>query len=605
MKLLGFDYETFYDPKHDYTLRTMSPPEYILDDRFEVHMLAIYDLSKPAPEILLPHQIEPFLANCPPEETVSFSHNALFDAAITAWKYHWVPARMLDTLGMARALLPRLKRYSLGAVTQALFGRDSKGDVIHKVAGMHAQDIKNAGYWPTFLTYAMNDIRESAHILRRLLPQFPLEERHVMDLVLRAAVQPVLHADIALLESHLKELREQKEKLLRDCGYNKAALMSTAQFQHALEALGVQVQTKPSLAHPEKQIPAFAKSDQFMADLLEHPDPEVQCLAAARLSHKSTIEETRTERFLSIAKLPWEQGAMLPVPLRYGGAHTHRLSGEWKMNLQNLPRDKTKSKLRKALTAPPGHMLVAGDLSQIEARIAAVLCGQHELVQQFRDKEDVYARFASHVFLRTISKTHDPNERFIGKTAVLSLQYGAGATRFYSMVTSQARLYGIDLTDIFDRQVAEQTVDTYRMLYNGPRTWRLLDDIWRVYIDNNTDEYVSFGPVTCSSQTVTLPNRMVLRYERGDKTIYGAKLLENIVQALARILIMQAAVRLAGRGLSFALQAHDELVFVVPEDRVAIVKPIVEEELIRPPLWLPQVPLAAEVNSGRNYEECK
>jgi DNA polymerase bacteriophage-type len=98
---------------------------------------------------------------------------------------------------------------------------------------------------------------------------------------------------------------------------------------------------------------------------------------------------------------------------------------------------------------------------------------------------------------------------------------------------------------------------------------------------------------------------MTLRYPTVDAHLYGAKLLENISQALARIVIMQAAVRLAKRGYRFVLQAHDELVFVVPETEVEAAKKTILEEMIRPPLWMPNLPLAAEIGVGDNYGETK
>jgi DNA polymerase len=98
---------------------------------------------------------------------------------------------------------------------------------------------------------------------------------------------------------------------------------------------------------------------------------------------------------------------------------------------------------------------------------------------------------------------------------------------------------------------------------------------------------------------------MTLRYERNDVRLYGAKLLENITQALARIVVMQAAVRLADRGLRFVLQAHDELVFLVPNDNVIESKAIISEEMTRVPDWLPGLPLAVEIGSGANYGVCK
>jgi DNA polymerase family A len=611
---LFLDFETFYSK--EYSLRHLSVPEYVLDGRFETIMLAAYDTEWPAPRIIQADEIPAFLATYPADETICCSHNALFDMAILAWRYGWVAGLLQDTLGMVRSLR-NYQRNSLGEVVKQLFGRDSKGDTVGRVIGMHAQDIKNAGLWPAYQTYAMNDVRECAHIYFKLYPEFPAEERLVMDLVLRAAVQPVLHADVPLLNTHLEELRKRKTWLLRESGYDKACLMSTVQFKEALESLGVEIEVKVSPTG--RSIPAFAKSDLFMSKLLEYDGSRnedinyaVQTLAAARLSQKSTIEETRCQRFADIANLRWEGcRPLLPVALRYGGAHTHRLSGEWKLNMQNLPRDRVKSRLRAALIAPPGHKLVTGDLSQIEARIVARLCRQDALTEMFRNGDDVYAKFAGIVFGRSINKEDQPNERFIGKTAILGLGYGCGPDRFYSMVVTQARQYGIPLEGLFDQHTAEVTVRTYRALFSRiPIAWRELDNMLANIINNRGTSWRKWpdlddGPLTIKSAQIDLPNRMSLRYKMNDPDLYGAKLLENIVQALARIVIMQAAVRLSRLGLRFALQSHDELVFVVPEDSVELAWWMIQEEMTREPKWLPGLPLAVEIGEGDNYGETK
>jgi DNA polymerase family A len=640
----------------------MTPPEYILDDRYETILMAAYDLRWPAPRIIEADEIPAFLASYNPAETVCCSHNALFDMSILSWRYGWVAGRMQDTLGMVRALR-KYKINSLGAVMRQLFNRDTKGDVVHKVIGMHAQDIKNAGLWPSYRTYAMHDARDCAHIYAKLEPEFPVEEREVMDLVLRAAVTPVLYADAAMLEKHLVELRTRKRLLLNEAGFSKAALMSTAQFRHVLEQLGVEIKGKKN--SKGQIIPAFSKTDAFMSELLEYEGSydddtnyAVQTLAMARLSHKSTIEESRAEKFVAIAKLPWARGGcvphkppsqalpapemaliapnsvtsvsrgacgagnlpstlpdlpdlpdlpLLPVALRYGGAHTHRLSGEWKLNMQNLPRDKLKSKLRTALVAPPGHRLITADLAQIEARIVAKLSGQDDLVGQFRNGEDVYANFATDIFAVTCTKASTPNHRFIGKTAILGLGYGCGHARFYQMVTTQARQYGIALQGIFDEGIARKTVALYRWKFSRiEASWHDLDWSLKNVINNYSETQTeTWGPVTISSARILLPNDMYLRYQIGDIDLYGAKLLENITQALARIVVMQAAVRLARRGYRFALQAHDELVFVVLEEQVEKAKSIIYEEMVTEPSWLPGLPLAVEIGEGRNYGEAK
>ena len=603
--LLFCDFETYYDK--EFSLRKMSPPEYILDSKFQVLMMAAFDIEWAAPKIILPAEIPAFLKQYPPNETMVVGHNQLFDGAILSWKYGWVPARSVDTLGMVRSLRS-FKRNSLGAVAEQLFGFDSKGSTLAKVIGLDTQGIKDNGLWPDFCSYALNDVRICAQIFFKLLPEFPEEEREIMDLVLRAAIQPVLQADVDLLQTHLDGLRQRKARLLRECGFDRAALMSTAQFKDALINLGVPIKTKISATG--REVPAFAKSDPFMSELAEYSDADaetnyaVQTLAMARLSHKSTIEESRAERFINIAKLTDDH--LLPVPLRYGGAHTHRLSGEWQLNLQNLPRDQRKSQLRSALVAPAGFKLIAADLAQIEARIVGKICGQDSLIEEFK-QGDVYASFASRVFGKTITKKRNPHERFIGKTAILGLGYGCGAARFHQMVQVQARQNNIPLQGLFDERRAEQIVQAYRSLYSRiPDTWRYLDrQLIDVINTQNTNQVVEWGPVKFMSGRIQLPNGMFLRYQVGEMDLFGAKILENVTQALARIVIMQAAVRLARQGLRFVLQAHDELVFVVLNAKIEESKKLILNEMTREPKWLLGLPLAVEVGVGVNYGETK
>jgi len=607
MRTFVLDAETYYS--REYTLRTMTPAEYILDPQFELIGLAAMEMGH-APFWVEGPEVEAFLASLDPADTITISHNALFDNCIWAYRFGWVPALMNDTLGMARAVL-NLKSNSLEAVAKVL-RLGVKGKEIGQALGMRLADLKaRPEFYKAYIAYSLNDTVMCGRIYETLIKAFPKSEIRVQDLVLRAAVEPVLHADVPLLEKHLTTLRHRKARLLRESDCDKAALMSTQKFREKLEELGVVVKTK--ISPTGREVPAFAKTDPFMNELQEYdgsPNEDVnymvQTLAAARLSHKSTIEETRCERFLSIAKLPWRNGQpMLPVPLRYGGAHTHRLSGEWRMNLQNLPRDN--SSLRKALVAPPGHKIISADLAQIEARIVARICEQKDLLTYFRNGEDVYAIFAQYLFRKEITKESHPDERWIGKTAILGLGYGCGHVRFNVMVLTGARRFDINLKDIYVPNNAEPIVNAYRKLFPKiSRAWTVLQHKLDNVLNGRSPSHTSaFGPVWFFKGRIRLPNGLYLRYDLPDQTLYGAKLLENITQALARNVIMEAAVRLADRGYRFALQAHDELVFVVPDDEVEEASSVIMEEMTRVPDWIPALPLAAEIGVGANYGEAK
>ena len=315
---------------------------------------------------------------------------------------------------------------------------------------------------------------------------------------------------------------------------------------------------------------------------------------------------------MNIAALPWRNGhdttvPLLPVALRYGGAHTHRLSGEWGMNMQNLPRDRVKSRLRAGLVAPPGHRIVTADLAQIEARIVAWLCEQEDLLAQFANNEDVYANFGTRLFGKPVDKVRTPNERWIAKTAILGLGYGCGVERFFQMVITLARSFGILLEGLFDHAVAKRTVETYRRTFSRiPAAWNRLELSRMNTINSHVKTAVEpWRVVAIKSGHIVLPNGLKLIYDIGDKGLYGAKILENITQALARIVVMQSAVRLAKQGYRFAAQSHDELVFVVASDRVESARKIISGEMTRAPDWMPGIPLAVEIGVGQNYAEAK
>jgi len=605
MKLRILDAETYFD--HEHSLRHLNPAAYILDPRFELIGIAVKEPGIAAYWVEGP-DAPAFFADLDPDDTMTASHNALFDNCIWSYRYGFVPRLMVDTLGVARAVLS-LKSNSLESVAEHL-GLGAKGKEIHQAIGMRLADLKaNPGFYQAYVDYALNDATLTEGIFDKLVRTgaFPREEIFIQDLVLRCAVVPTLHADVPMLQQHLEELRKRKQLLLNECGYDRAALMSTAQFCKALESLGVAVKTKISATG--RVIPAIAKTDEFMAELAQYQDADeetnfkVQTLVNARLAHKSTIEETRSKRFVSIASLPWPNGQrMLPMPLRYGAAKTHRLSGEWKMNVQNLVRDTSKSKLRRSIVASEGFKIVAADSSQIEARLVAQLSGQTALSEAFRRGEDVYAGFASRVFGQTVTKTEQPNHRFIGKTGILGLGYGCGAERFHRMVVTQARQYGIALDGLFDERVAEITVKTYRTLfYRIPMMWRQLDHLLQSVLMNGQAQELELGPIRIGHKRIWLPNGLALRYDEEDEDLWGGKLLENICQALARTIIMQAALRLDRRGCRFVSQVHDELLFRVADDRVEEARATITQEMTRSPAWMPDLPLAVEVKEGSNY----
>ena len=437
----------------------------------------------------------------------------------------------------------------------------------------------------------------------------------LLDLTIKKFTRPKLQLDPTVIDDALHEEVTNKADLLRRTGLpDQTALMSNIKFAEILTNLGVNPPMKTSLT-TGKQTHAFAKSDPEFKALTHHRNHNVRAMVKARLAWKSTINETRLRRFKAVAGATKEK--WLACPLLYYGAHPGRFSGLDKLNLQNLGR---KSALRRAITAPRGYKVVAGDLSQIEARITACLAGQKDLVELFAHYDripkkndgtdrDVYCEFGDKVYGRQIT-TGDETERFVAKTGVLSLGYQSGATKFHEA------MLGFGLEDFTERE-AVGVVQTYRYTYpQVPALWQKMEHVKQCMLSGQGFE---LGPIQVLLGQIVLPNDMFLtyphltnaggryKYKFGTqwRDIYGGKLTENVVQALARIVMTTAELRIAKAGITAALSVHDELVYVIKEEQVDVFVPALRKALTARVPWMPDLPVNCEIGVGDNYGEAK
>lgn len=625
MDTIFLDFETYFSS--EYSLRKMDPPSYILDPQFEPICLGVGINDDPVfvvdgPDI-------PALLSKVTTEVICVSHNALFDSCILSWKYNWVPKLICDTLAMSRTLLGhKLRSHALAKVAEHL-GLPAKGDTLMKVQGWARADIIANGMMPQMMQYCGNDTDLCRSIYKALAPQLPTDEILLHDLMLRCAVEPALKLDMDILSVHLDQERERKELLFAKAMLmsidSKADLMSNDRFAKKLKELGVNPPRKISKS-TNLMTWAFSKTDPAFMELQEHPDERVQTLVAARLGIKTTIEETRTERMLNIGTLdfPYHGGTkVMPIPLKIGAAHTHRMGGDWKLNCQNWGRG---SPIRKAVVAPKGYQIIAADSSQIEARINAWYCGQTDLVEQFRLKQDVYSNFARLIFNVEVSKEKTPGLRFVGKTGILQLGYQSGWPKFQATVGLLSRKEGtpVDLSN----DEAQLVVDNYRRLYRKiSGKWPWLQNMLDVMAGSNHEGYQD-GPITFKHGAIVGPTGLEMRYDNMhaetddagrpqyvfdyggyEHKIYGGKLLENIVQFLARIAVMQVAVRMrkSVKELNGRLvhTAHDELVYLAPDETAADVMALLDTEMRRSPDWAIDLPLSCDVKAGLSYGSVK
>jgi DNA polymerase len=616
MKKIFLDFETFYS--REYTLKQLTPVEYIMHPNFEMLGCGVI-VENGTPKWMPQERVVTWLRSLQ-EPYCAITHNALFDATILAWRYGIHPKILIDTMGMARALLAhKLKqsRVSLGNVLE-YYHLESKLTTIKDMVGVNfAQLSGNAELYLRFVTYTLRDVRGCREIYNNLIDQFPAAELRVMDRLIRMVTQPQLVMNIDKMRDYYKDILSHKHDLITKLGYNKARYMSNNQFAELLQECDVDPPRKISPT-TGKETWALAKNDQEFIALQDHFDPVVRELVEARLGLKSTIEETRTARFIEIARcqvIPW-----LPVPLKYSGAHTHRFSGDWRLNMQNLSARKTKV-LRSTIEAPPGYKILAVDASQIEARLVAWLAGQQNLLEQFRAGADVYSWFGSQVYGYPINKQSHPIERFNSKTIVLGLGFGMSANKL--LFTLRHAAHEASIVAEYTLEQCQEWVSFYRGFFSDiPYLWRHAQGVLNYMIQHNVHYIPSsnmhIGPCYADEDSFSLPSGLKLYYKDLEfdgeeatyqygsmrRKIYGAKLIENIVQALDRQHVIEANMRIENRtGIKLAMQVHDENVYVVNCAQLEEVKQIALEEMSRSPSWAPDIPLAAEAKTGDNYGE--
>ncbi len=602
--IIVLDFETFYD-RH-FSLSKMTTEEYIRDELFEVIGVAVKVNDEETKWYSGPMKaVRVFLSQFNWADSVAVAHNAMFDMAILNWHFDIRPKRIADTLSMARAIdgpdagnsLAKLaERYELGV----------KGDEVVNALGKGRIDFA-PDELDRYGEYCINDVELTYKLFAAMAPLMPPLEMRLIDLTIRMFTEPKLELNKCVLEEHLGAVRAKKEKLLEAARAtdNKSTLMSNPQLAALLEHLGVEPPTKISPT-TGKETWAFGKNDEAFKALLDHPKPAVQAVVAARLGVKSTLEETRTERFIGIA----DRG-LLPVPLRYYAAHTGRWGGDDKLNLQNLPRG---SALKKAILAPEGYVFIDCDSSQIEARTLAWLAGQEDLVEAFDRGEDVYKIMASAIYDKSVEEV-TKDERFVGKTTILGCGYGMGAKKFQA----QLKTFGVEL----ELKDCQYIINVYRETY--PRITALWEEAGRALdalLTGRVSPLGCTGALTVDLLGIRLPNGMYLRYpnlrkqsqngktelvydvKKGRATIpnriYGGKVVENVCQALARIVIGEQMLMVARR-LPVVLTVHDAVGALARVEEADEARKFVEDCMRIRPKWAAGLPLNCESKMGASY----
>jgi DNA polymerase len=606
VNIITVDFETYYSADLGFAKQTTE--EYVRDPRFEVVGVAV-QVNDGEAEWFSGTMAETaaFLKKYDWANSLALAHNAMFDGFILSEHFNIKPKGWLDTLSMGRALHGTNVGGSLKVLAE-FYDVGVKGTEVDDAKGLRRTDFP-AQQLAQYGEYCKNDVRLTWDLFNLMSQNFPPTELRLIDLTIKMFTEPVLQLNEGALNVHLHRERQRKAELLEN--FDKDDLMSNDRFAELLRTWGVEPPTKISAA-TKKETYAFAKTDEAFKELLGHPNTEVQALVAARLGTKSTIEETRTERFIGIAR----RGPM-PVPLRYYAAHTGRWGGDDKLNLQNLPRG---SALKKCILAPAGYMMIDSDSSQIEARTLAWLAGQDDLVEAFDRGEDVYKIMASAIYGKSVEEI-TKDERFVGKTTILGAGYGMGAAKFQA----QLKNFGV----VVELEEAKRIIDTYRQTY--PRItalWKAAGVALEAILRDQLTELGRDGILKIEGKNgIKLPNGLYIRYpnlrQKADEEtgkveivydtkkgravipnrIYGGKVIENVCQALARIIIGDQMLLIAKK-YRVVMTVHDAVACIVPTEEVDRAQEYVEMCMRIRPKWGLELPLNCEAGHGESYGDC-
>ena len=297
--------------------------------------------------------------------------------------------------------------------------------------------------------------------------------------------------------------------------------------------------------------------------------------------------------------------------------------------------------LRGMLVPTPGTVYVGADYNAIEARVLFWLAQEQEALDAYATGASPYIALAEKIYgIQGITQESHPTEYDIGKRSVLGAGYGMGWVRFKETVytqTMQRTGIGVELPD----DLAKRAIRSYREKYNKVvATWYAV-------------QAAAVGAVLCPGRifpccaakvlwamapdgqflTCRLPSGRMLRYFRpsvhveyerqvlhywaatSEKAIktdcngklgwfksWGGKLVENVVQAIARDIMCCGMVTLAGLGYKIVLHTHDEIVAEVPEKYNPKAEEFAKQMCILPG-WATGLPIAAKGFVAQRYRK--
>jgi DNA polymerase len=599
------DFETAMDQSAGYTLTKMSTRAYVDDPRFEILMVAIGAGDSDDIDVYFDNAGEGgaladarrVLEDAAREGRGLASHNVMFDGLILRRRWGIEFQRYFDTtspvryLGYAASLANAAKLVKRTKLEPPPFTRETLRDptTAERLAGYNANDVSIAR---ALLRGAIGN------------PRFTDLELAVVDMTCRANLAG-LAIDLGRARSLVGLYASRRDEALAKLAtgtpsFDTNAINSAEKVKAFVSReFGLQLESLDKRDH--LYVEAMSRGDA-LGRFLELRD---RVLTWGRQTKKLEVIANGCDRVFG--------------PMNYYGAHTGRFSGGGKdaerINVQNLNKggkadfDELKY-VRTVIVPDPGESFVSCDLSTIEPRVLAFLAGQANMLERFRAGDDLYTWFISPLFPgKEIVKggEHD-HLRQLGKQSVLGLGYLLGKTGFHQRLRAEGLAADEDLVvrlhghyhatfprirqlagELWSRFVAacdsgtpgtagrcvfrrftgdpgitvEVKLPTDRCLYYRSVEKRLEHNPFRHRLER-VYRYVDFYSFDAAAkQSRGGPGKKAVKCADGRirSMISQPTLIENIVQAVARDLLVAQMREIEQRGLRMRFSVHDEGVY--------------------------------------------
>ncbi|RLB11877.1 MAG: DNA polymerase I [Deltaproteobacteria bacterium] len=514
------------------------------------------------------------------EKIKKIGHNIKYDAEVL--KLHGIELKGIhfDTMIASYVISPGLRQHNLDYLCEYYLGHKMIG--YKDVVGKGIKDFSQVSI-ETAVKYSCEDADYTLRLKDILEKKLKEDKNEELFYNIEMKLVPVLidmemagvKVDIKLLWKLAVEFREKLKQIEEEI-YKEAGMRFNI---NSSQQLGFVLFEKLKLPILKKT----QKTKRYSTDV-----SVLKKLCAYNSKVPSLVLQYRT-----ISKL---KSTYIDALIRMADPKTHRIHTSYNQtvtatgrlsssdpNLQNIPaRDPEGRQIRKAFIAEDGYLLMSADYSQIELRVLAHYSNDEELINAFKNNEDIHTKTAIEV-LGIKGREITPEERRLAKAINFGIIYGMGPKRLSEEI------------DI-DYRKAKEYIDRYYEKYKGVARFR--------------EEIIEFARKNGYVTTLFNRRRYIPDINSENHRIRAEAeriAINTPIQGTAADLIKKAMINIHERMkkesplTKMIMQVHDELVFEVPEKEVEKVKNMVKEEMEG--VYPMRVPLKVDISIGKNWDE--